>query len=545
MKMAKAISKTAAIALAVILIIAIVAGAYLAMQPKPTPTETSPTTTASPSPTTTSTPAVKNQIVIGVTDKVSDLDPANAYDFFTWEVLQNTMEGLMKYKPGTTELTYGIAESYEVKEDGKVYIFHLKKNLKFADGTPCTAHDVVRSIKRVMKINGDPAWLVTEFVEDVEALDDYTVKFTLKKPVSYFLALVATPPYFPVHPAYKPDEIDSDQTAGGLGPYKIVKWVRDQELVLEANPYYHGEKPKIKTVIIRFYKDATTLRLALERGEIDIAWRTLNPADIESLKKNPNFQVIEVPGAAIRYIIINVKMPGTDNKLVRQALAAAIDRVDISQRVYLGTWTPLYSLIPEGMWSYKPVFKEKYGERANLELAKKLLKEAGYSEDKPLEIELWYTPTHYGDTEKDLAAVLKEQFEATGMIKVTIKSAEWSQYLDFARKGAMQLSLFGWYPDYIDPDDYTTPFLHSKANKWTGSGYANPKVDELLDEAAIKLTPEERTPYYEQVQEILADEVPIIPLVQGKLFVAAKKNVGGIVLDPTMQFRYWLLYWKE
>ncbi len=545
MKMAKAISKTAAIALAVILIIAIVAGAYLAMQPKPTPTETSPTTTASPSPTTTSTPAVKNQIVIGVTDKVSDLDPANAYDFFTWEVLQNTMEGLMKYKPGTTELTYGIAESYEVKEDGKVYIFHLKKNLKFADGTPCTAHDVVRSIKRVMKINGDPAWLVTEFVEDVEALDDYTVKFMLKKPVSYFLALVATPPYFPVHPAYKPDEIDSDQTAGGLGPYKIVKWVRDQELVLEANPYYHGEKPKIKTVIIRFYKDATTLRLALERGEIDIAWRTLNPADIESLKKNPNFQVIEVPGAAIRYIIINVKMPGTDNKLVRQALAAAIDRVDISQRVYLGTWTPLYSLIPEGMWSYKPVFKEKYGERANLELAKKLLKEAGYSEDKPLEIELWYTPTHYGDTEKDLAAVLKEQFEATGMIKVTIKSAEWSQYLDFARKGAMQLSLFGWYPDYIDPDDYTTPFLHSKANKWTGSGYANPKVDELLDEAAIKLTPEERTPYYEQVQEILADEVPIIPLVQGKLFVAAKKNVGGIILDPTMQFRYWLLYWKE
>ncbi|MCD6113678.1 MAG: peptide ABC transporter substrate-binding protein [Thermoprotei archaeon] len=544
MKMAKAISKTAAIALAVILIIAIVAGAYLAMQPKPTPTETSPTTTASSSPTTT-TLAVKNQIVIGVTDKVSDLDPANAYDFFTWEVLQNTMEGLMKYKPGTTELTYGIAESYEVKEDGKVYIFHLKKNLKFADGTPCTAHDVVRSIKRVMKINGDPAWLVTEFVEDVEALDDYTVKFTLKKPVSYFLALVATPPYFPVHPAYKPDEIDSDQTAGGLGPYKIVKWVRDQELVLEANPYYHGEKPKIKTVIIRFYKDATTLRLALERGEIDIAWRTLNPADIESLKKNPNFQVIEVPGAAIRYIIINVKMPGTDNKLVRQALAAAIDRVDISQRVYLGTWTPLYSLIPKGMWSYKPVFKEKYGERANLELAKKLLKEAGYSEDKPLEIELWYTPTHYGDTEKDLAAVLKEQFEATGMIKVTIKSAEWSQYLDFARKGAMQLSLFGWYPDYIDPDDYTTPFLHSKANKWTGSGYANPKVDELLDEAAIKLTPEERTPYYEQVQGILADEVPIIPLVQGKLFVAAKKNVGGIILDPTMQFRYWLLYWKE
>jgi len=526
-----------ALIIAAIVLLAVAAAFMATFKPTATP---SPTTSPSPSPT----PAL-SQIVIGVTDKVSDLDPANAYDFFTWEVLNNVMEGLMRYKPGTTELTYGIAESHEVQEEGKVYIFHLKKDLKFADGTPCTAHDVVRSIKRVMKIQGDPAWLVTEFVEDVVAVDDYTVKFILKKPVSYFLALLATPPYFPVHPDYKPDEIDSDQTAGGVGPYKIVKWVRDQELVLEASPYYHGEKPKIQRVIIRFFKDATTLRLALERGEIDIAWRTLNPADIESLKKNPDIQVIEVPGAAIRYIIINTQMPGTDNKLVRQALAAAIDRADICERVYLNTWEPLYSLIPKGMWSHKDVFKEKYGEEPNLELARNLLQQAGYNEDNPLEIELWYTPTHYGDTEKDLAAVLREQFEATGMIKVTIKNAEWTQYLEFTRKGALQLSLYGWYPDYIDPDDYTTPFLHSAANKWTGSGYANPEVDSLLDKATMKETIEERTPYYEQVQEILAEDVPIIPLIQGKLFVAAKKNVGGIVLDATMLFRYWLLYWKE
>jgi len=533
-KCSKAISKVVAAIIAIIIIVAVIGATYY-LTTQQVPPEITPTPTLTP---------VKEEIVIGVTDKVTDLDPSNAYDFFTWEVLNNVMQGLMRYKPGTTELTYGIAESYEIKDGGKTYIFHLRKDLKFADGKPCTADDVVRSIKRVMKIQGDPSWLVTEFVEDVEAVDDYTVKFTLKKPVSYFLALVATPPYFPVHPNYKPDEIDSDQTAGGVGPYKIVKWVRDQELVLEENPYYFGEKPKIKRVIIRFFKDATTLRLAIEKGEIDIAWRTLNPADIESLKKNPNLQVIEVPGAAIRYIIINVKMPGTDNKLVRQALAAAIDRKDISERVYLGTWGPLYSLIPAGMWSHKDVFKDKYGEGPNLELAKELLKKAGYSEENKLKIELWYTPTHYGDPEKDMAAVLKEQWEATGMIEVTIKSAEWTQYLDFTRKGALQLSLYGWYPDYIDPDDYTTPFLHSAANSWTGSGYANPEVDKMLDEAAVKETIEERTPYYEKVQDILAEEVPIIPLLQGKLFIVAKKNVGGIVLDPTMQFRYWLLFWK-
>ncbi len=506
-------------------------------------TTTTPTQTTTSTPTTT-TPAKETKIVIGVTDKVTDLDPANAYDFYTWEVLSNIMDGLVKYKPGTTQIVPAIAERWEVKDNGKVWIFYLRKDVRFADGTPLTARDVVRSIERVMRINGDPAWLVTSFVDKVEALDNYTVKFTLKKPVSYFLALVATPPYFPVSPAYNPNQVDSDQTAGGAGPYKIVKWVRDQELILEANPYYYGEKPKIQKVIIRFYKDATTLRLAIENGEIDIAWRTLRPIDIESLKKDPNLQVIEVPGAFIRYMILNCQMNPTNNKLVRQAIAAAIDRNDIAQRVFMGTVEPLYTLIPIGMWSHIDVFKEKYGD-GNIELAKQLLAKAGYNENNKLKLELWYTPTHYGDTEADLAQVLKEQLEATGVIEVTIKSAEWTTYLDYTRKGMLMISLYGWYPDYIDPDDYLTPFLHSGANSWTGSGYSNPEVDKLLDEAAVKTNQTERAKYYEQVQKILAEDVPIIPLIQGKLFMVAKKNVGGIILDPTMLFRYYLLYWKS
>ncbi|RLE47424.1 MAG: peptide ABC transporter substrate-binding protein [Candidatus Methanomethylicota archaeon] len=488
-------------------------------------------------------PEVKT-ITIGVTDKVTELDPANAYDFYTWEVLNNIMGGLMKYKPGTTELEPYLAESYEVQEDGKVYIFHLRKDLKFADGTPCKAQDVVRSIKRVIKIAGDPSWLVTDFVEDVVAVDDYTVKFVLKKPCSYFLALVATPPYFPVHPAYKANEIDPDQTAGGVGPYKIVKWVRDQELILETNPNFFGEKPKTDRIVVRFYKDATTLRLAIEKGEIDIAWRTLTPVDIQSLKKNKDLNVIEAPGAFIRYLVLNgnesTQYP-TKNKLVRQAIAAAIDRNDIAERVFMGTVEPLYSLIPKGMWSHLDVFKEKYGD-GNLDLARKLLKEAGYSEDNKVKIELWWTPTHYGDTEKDLAQVLKEQLEKTGMIEVELKSAEWSTYVDYSRKGAMMAPLFGWYPDYLDPDDYTTPFLKSGANRWLGYPYSDPEMDELLKKAATASTIEERTKYYEKIQQKLAEDAPIIPLIQGKLTIVAKKNIQGIVLDPTMLLRYYLLY---
>ncbi len=489
-------------------------------------------------------PTTVKTITIGVTDKITELDPANAYDFYTWEVMNNIMGGLMRYKPGTTELEPYLAESYEVQDNGLVYIFHLRKDLKFADGTPCKAQDVVRSIKRVMEISGDPSWLVTDFVKDVVAVDDYTVKFILKKPASYFLALVATPPYFPVHPNYKEKEIDPDQTAGGVGPYKIVKWVRDQELILEANPYFFGEKPKTERIVVRFYKDATTLRLALERGEIDIAWRTLTPVDIKNLKANPELQVLEAPGGFIRYLVLNgnesTEYP-TKDKLVRQAIAAAIDRHDIVERVFMGTVEPLYSLVPMGMWSHIDAFKDKYGD-GNIELARQLLQQAGYSEENKLKIELWWTPTHYGDTEKDLAQVLKEQLEKTGMIEVDLKSAEWSTYVDYARKGAMMASLFGWYPDYLDPDDYTTPFLKSDANNWLGYPYSDPEMDEMLEKAQIASTQEEREKLYIEIQKKLAEDAPIIPLIQGKLTIVAKKNVQGIVLDPTMIFRYYLLY---
>ncbi len=544
----KALSRNIAIVIVLLVVAVGVLGAYFLMQSpketpeqKPTTTETTTTTTSAAQQATTTTSKEKGAtIVIGVTDKVTDLDPANAYDFFTWEVLNNVMEGLVKYKPGSLEIVPGLAEKWEVSEDGKVWTFTLREGLKFSDGTPLTAKDVVRSIERVMKINGDPAWLVTSFVDKVEAKDDRTVVFYLKKPVAYFLSLVATPPYFPVNPKYPDDKIASDATWGGAGPYRIVKFVRDEELVLEPNPYYYGEKPKNSKVIIKFYRDASTLRLALENGEIDIAWRTLRPTDIEYFKSKSGFKVIEVPGSFIRYICLNTAVEPTKEKLVRQALAAAIDRKQIIDVVLRGAGEPLYSLVPNGMWSHIDAFK-KYGDK-NIELAKELLKKAGYSESNKLKIQLWYTPTHYGDTEADIAQLLKKQWEETGLIEVEIKSAEWSTYVDYIRKGQLQVYLLGWYPDYLDPDDYLYPFLHSEANSWAGTGFKNKTVDELLDKAQVVIDQNERAKLYEKVQEILAEEVPYIPLFQGKLFIVASEDVKGIIPSPTMLFYYSSVY---
>jgi len=484
-------------------------------------------------------------IILGTTDKITILDPAKAYDFFTWEIFQNIGEGLLKYKPGTTELEPGLAESYTVSEDGLTYTFKLRKGLKFTDGTPLTADVVKWSIDRQMHLQGDPSWLVTAFVDSVEVIDDYTVAFHLKKAVSYFPALVATVPYFPISPEAWPWDEFKDATVG-IGPYKITYWERDVELRLEANPDYYGTPPKSKYFVVKFYKDSSSLRLALEAGEIDIAWRTLLPTDIEDFKKMPDkYNVIEVPGPYIRYIVMRCNQPPFDNVLLRKAIAAAVDRERICRDVFLGTVEPLYSMIPKGMWSHIDAFLDEYGEH-NIELARQYLMQAGYNETHKFEIELWYTPTHYGPTEADVAALVKEALEETGMISVELKSAEWATYAaEYIAQGVMPIFLLGWYPDYIDPDDYTTCFLHSEYSPDLGVFYSNPRMDELLEEAMVKKTIEERTPIYEEIQRLMAEEAPVVPLFQGKLVVVTRIGIEGVVLDPTMIFRYYLVYSVE
>jgi len=517
----RAQTKLIAVLVVIIVVGVIAALAYWYMAPKPAPPKA---------------------LIIGTTDKITVLDPAKAYDFYTWEVFNNIGEGLLKYKPGTTELEPGIAESYSISSDGLEYTFKLREGLKFTDGTPLNATAVKWSIDRVMRLKLDPSWLVTAFVDRVEVVDTYTVKFVLKRPISYFPSLVATVPYFPVSPNSYPADKTGEPTVGHYGPYKIKSWTRDVELVLEANPDYYGSKPKTDTVVIKFFKDAASMRLALETGEIDVAWRTLRPIDVIDLKEIGKWNVTEVPGPYIRYLVLRCNQPPFNDVRLRRAIAAAINRTRICEEVYKGTVEPLYSMIPKGMWSHIDAFKDEYGER-NLTLAKQLLTEAGYSEENPFEFELWYTPTHYGDLEADLAAILKEELEETGMMKVTLKSAEWATYAaEYIIEGVMPIILLGWYPDYIDPDDYTTVFLHSEYSPEMGVFYNNSEMDELLEAAQVETNITKRTELYIEVQRLMAEEAPVIPLFQGKLSIATSMDVKGVVLDPVMILRYYLIY---
>ena len=479
----------------------------------------------------------KDFIVVGTTDKIRSLDPARCYDYFSSNILQNIMVGLVDYKIGTSILKPMLAESWEVLDGGKTYIFHLRKDAVFEDGTPIDAHVFKYSFDRVIRLNGDPAFLLSDVVEKTEVIDDYTFKVTLKYPFSAFISVLGYTVAYPVNPKVYPEDAFYEDIPSASGPYKIKEWIRDVRIVLEENPNFFGEKPKTKVIIINFYESAATLRLALETGEIDVAYRHLDPRDIIDLKEREDIVVYEGASPQIRYLVINVTQKPFDNKKVRKAIAYAVDRKRIVEDVFVGLAKPLYSMIPEGMWGHKDVFPER-----DLEKAKQLLKEAGYDENNPLVIDLWYTPTHYGTTEADVAQVLKEALEETGVIKVTIKYAEWSTYIDYFLEGAMGLFLLGWYPDYLDPDNYVWPFLSESGAKSLGSFYSNKFVEELMIKARGFTGESARIPFYEKVQEILAEDVPYIPLWQGVATCAAKKSVKGILLEPTQIFRYYILY---
>ncbi|MBW2303775.1 MAG: peptide ABC transporter substrate-binding protein, partial [Deltaproteobacteria bacterium] len=167
-----------------------------------------------------------------------------------------------------------------------------------------------------------------------------------------------------------------------------------------------------------------------------------------------------------------------------------------------------------------------------------LLASKGYNEKNKFTFDLWYTPSHYGDTEVDLAAVLQKQFEATGVMKVNVKSAEWATYRDQWHNKQMQSYLLGWYPDYIDPDNYTAAFAGTAGSAGMGIYFSDPEWDKILTQGQTVPDMKKREEIYKKVQEMWAVDVPTCPIFQGTLYVFTQKNVHGVKLSPTLRFNY-------
>lgn len=489
-----------------------------------------------------SAPAVTS-LVYGTTEKVSDMDPANAYDFHTWEIFQNIYGGLTAYAPGTTDLVPGLAESWTVNDKSDEYTFVLRAGLKFSNGNALTAETVKWTIDRNAALKGDPSWLITDFVASVEAKDATTVVFKLKAPNGFFPALVATPPYFPLDPAvYPADKIvkDPSELTGGVmvgyGAYTSTSFKRDEEVVLDANPNYYGEKAKVSKIIIRYFADASTLRLSLDKGEIDLAYKQLNPSDIADLVAKGEVTTHKLTGPQIRYLSFETSESVFKKKELRQAVSALINRPELVEKVYLGQNSPLYSMVPNGMIYQVKTF-EAVGD-ANIAKAEGLLKAEGFSEAKPFEFDLWYTPSRYGDTEVNMAEVLKAQFETSKLVKVNLKSAEWATYKEQWKKKQMPVYLLGWYPDYIDPDNYTAAFAGTAGSAGMGINFSNKEWDALFATEQTSADAAVREATFKTIQEKWVVDVPTAPLWQGDLYVFTKKNVTGVKIGPTLIFNY-------
>jgi peptide/nickel transport system substrate-binding protein len=490
----------------------------------------------------TSKPKAEPVIIIGTTGDVTILDPVHGYDLHTAEILRNTLDGLLRYKPGTAELVPGLAEEFPAAtRGGKEWTFKLRRGLKFSDGTPFNAEVVKYSIDRAIRIEANASWLVREYVDSVEVIDEYTVKFVLKDTYAFFPSLVASTPYSPVNPnTYEKDKVMGDDTnkLASIGPYKIEKFIRDQEMVLTRNPTYYGTPARTDKIIIRYYKDPTTLRLAVEKGDIDIAWNTMNPVDIISLKSKGDLNVIESKSTFIRYMTFTCDRPPFNEKKLRQAIAYAINRTPIVDKVFLDLVDPLYSMVPVGIWSHKDPFTEA----PDLVKSRELVESLGYSAKKPFSFELWYTPTHMGVTEADMALLIKQQLEDTGVIKVELKSAEYGTYSENYSRGNMDAFLRPWVPDYIDPEDFTTAFALTGSSLTMGICYSDPRMDELLRKGQTIGNGGEREKIYGEIQDYWAEEVPTVPLLQNRIFIVTQKSIHGIEISPTLAFYYDTIY---
>jgi peptide/nickel transport system substrate-binding protein len=546
---------TTYIAAAVLIIIVLAGVGYYYYSSTLTPMATETTSMAS-----TTAPANKDTIVIGTTDTVqSSLDPADAYDYFAQSVIMvNIADGLVAYKPGTTDIVPALATDWTVSPDGLTWTFNLRQGVKFADGTTFDAKVMKYSIDREFAIDepeGPFAGVgLDTLINKTVVTGPYQVQFVLNEPFSAFLAMCAFQAMWPVNPNVAPMHSIVNYTGTvsteintNIGPYVLTGWQRtagkDIELDLQANPTYwnaSGGAPLTKNIIFKIYSDSTSLNLALQSGAIDIAYRQLAPADLQSYQSNPNFKFWKGPGSFIQYLVFNTASPPFDNVAVRQAVAAAIDRSLITNTVFLGQADPLYSMIPAGMAYHEDSFKTAYGD-ANLAKATSLLQSAGYSTSNPLKFTLTYPTGHYTSTD-GISSAIKQALEKTGMIQVTLASEPWANYKASTTADQLQAYIYGWYPDFVDPFDYVYPFLPPDGIGFLHTHYISPTMNGLIKTAGSTTDASTFPATYASIQQLIATDVPMVPLFQGITTAVSNPNVHGMVLDATIWFRCYSLW---
>lgn len=491
--------------------------------------------------------------ILGTTETVTALDPAGAYDIASWNLQYSLFQQLMVIPAnGSTEVAD--AASGCAYGDSKTITCKLQAGLKFSNGHDLTSSDVKFSFERNIKIadpNGASVLLGSVANGDakapalaagaIETPDATTVTFHLNKADLTFIKVLTTAAASIVDEELFPaDKLLSDELVVGSGPLMIESYTKGDQVVFKANPAYTGDrKAQSQQVFVKYYKDSSPLRQAVENNEVDVAWRELTPTDYADLTSKGALDVIQGDGSSFRYWVWQFGTDVGKQKAIRQAAAYLIDRTAIAKDSYDGTVTPAYSIVPAGFAGQKDSFKEVYGDTPNVDAAKKLLADAGIS--TPVKITLGYTDTHYGPNAVDEATQLSDQLKSSGLFEPKTEHAEWTQYQTLYKQNAYDLFILGWYPDFLDADNYLSPFIVDGG--FFKNGYSNSKVNDLVAAQQGETDPAKREQIIGQLQDITAADVPLIPSWNGKNVAVASKTMNGVkdTLDATYIFRLWAI----
>ncbi len=455
---------------------------------------------------------------IVVAEEISSLNPLVGNSLVDWFIFNLIYDKLAIYDVNLTPRPW-LAESWEIKPDKKTWIIHLAKNATWHDGKPFTADDVVFTFNYIKQ--HDEIWLwqdEIQYIESVRKIDDYTVEIKTSIPVSNLPWYVF--PRLPILPKHIWEKIEDptkypNKNPVGNGPFILEEYKPGEYIKFRVNLNYWREKPKIACIIAKIGLTPDTAFLELKKGQIDIM--VLPPEYVKQAEQDPKIKVVISPDIYFDYIVLNTKKYPFNITEFRHAIAYAIDKQDLVNRVLLGYGEPLYSVIPPAykIWHNPNVPKYEY----NPEKAKEILDKLGFKDKngdgiretpdgKPLQVEILTLSTWPPYVR--MADLLKKYLREVG-IDAKIVAVDWGEESQRLHDRNYEIAIWG-YTVAPDPSQFLSLFL-SNANPWWSMGeWSNKTFDELYEKQLSEFDMAKRKEIIWKMQEILAEELPIIPI---------------------------------
>lgn len=470
------------------------------------------------------------------------LDPAISQDSGSHTYITQIFSGLVSLDQDM-KVVPDIAERWDTETTaaGTTYTFYLRSDVKFHDGRAVTAADFKYSWERACRpatasptaatylndIVGVNQMLAgtADTIEGVEVVDDYTLRVTIDQPKAYFLAKLTYPVAFVVDQANVESGQEWWRKPNGTGPFKLEDWTQGQDLLLERNDLYYGDKAKVGHVA--FLLSGSPMQM-YEEGQIDVTDVSLS--DLERVTDEANSlhaQLTVFPELSLTYIGFDTRKPPFDNPKVRQAFCYAVDKARVISQVLKDSVSPAYGILPPGMPGYDENFE---GLSYDLAKAKSLLAEAGYGNGTDLPVITFDIPGEGGYVPTSITAILY-QWQLNLGVQIQIRQLESDVYYYCLNDEEDEAFFFGWIADYADPQNFLDILFRTGTANNMGQ-YSNPEVDSLLDQAAIEQDSNTRLDLYRQAEEKIVSDAACLPLWFGKNYVLVKPYVTGYTLSP-------------